>query len=220
MINVPAIELLDEALARLRAKRRTPSATYRLQLNRFFTFKDARAITDYLHALGVSDCYASPYFKASPDSLHGYDISDHNQLNPSIGTEKDYDAWIAEIHANGMGQVLDTVPNHMGIGQAKNAWWQDVLENGPSSVYATFFDIDWTPVKNQLENQVLLPILGDQYGRVLENQEFKLNYADGTFSINYWETRLPVAPRSYMLILRALLEHLTRIACRERREPR
>ncbi len=208
MINVPAIELLDEALARLRAKRRTPSATYRLQLNRFFTFKDARAITDYLHALGVSDCYASPYFKASPDSLHGYDISDHNQLNPSIGTEKDYDAWIAEIHANGMGQVLDTVPNHMGIGQAKNDWWRDVLENGPSSVYASYFDIDWTPVKNQLENQVLLPILGDQYGRVLENQEFKLTYNEGTFSINYWETHLPVAPRSYMLILRTLLETL------------
>ena len=97
----------------------------------WFTFSDARAIVPYLHALGVSDVYASPYFQASPDSLHGYDITDHNKLNTAIGSRADYDAWIAELHAHGMGQVLDFVPNHVGIADSRNQWWMDVLENGP-----------------------------------------------------------------------------------------
>jgi (1->4)-alpha-D-glucan 1-alpha-D-glucosylmutase len=204
-----ATGLLQEAQDVLRRRKQIPSATYRLQFNRTFTFQDARALAGYFQALGISHCYASPYFKARADSMHGYDIADHNALNPSIGDEADYNAWVAELHAHGLGQVLDTVPNHMGIGEQNNQWWQDVLENGPSSPYASFFDIDWTPIKPELENSVLLPILGDQYGRVLENQELRLAYADGAFTLHYWETTLPVAPRTYALVLQPVLEHLT-----------
>ncbi|PYJ29335.1 MAG: malto-oligosyltrehalose synthase, partial [Verrucomicrobia bacterium] len=110
---------------------RIPTCTYRLQFNRWFTFAQAREIVPYLHAVGVSDVYASPYFQASPDSLHGYDISDHSNLNAAIGSRADYDEWIAELHAHRMGQVLDFVPNHVGIADSCNRWWMDVLENGP-----------------------------------------------------------------------------------------
>jgi len=207
-MHVPAVEFLDEVIEGLRASRRIPSATYRLQLNKNFTFRQARALVPYLHALGISDAYASPYFMAGAESTHGYDIANHNELNPSIGSQEEYDAWIAELHAHGMGQVLDTVPNHMGIGEATNTWWLDVLESGPSSSYASFFDIDWTPIKSELENSVLLPILGDQYGHILEKQELKLRYADGAFFVDYWETHLPVAPRTYAQILAPLLEQV------------
>src|SRR5437016_4057244 len=119
---------------------RLPVATYRLQFNRSFTFDDARALVGYLHRLGVSDCYTSPYFKARSESTHGYDIADHNALNPAIGDERSYEAFVAVLHDHSMGQVLDIVPNHMGIGERGNTWWMDVLENGPSSLYAPFFD--------------------------------------------------------------------------------
>ncbi|PYL08236.1 MAG: malto-oligosyltrehalose synthase, partial [Verrucomicrobia bacterium] len=158
---------------------RIPVCTYRLQLNRRFTFAQAREIVPYLHALGVSDVYASPYFQASADSLHGYDITDHNKLNAAIGSRDKYDAWIAELHAHDMGQVLDFVPNHMGITEPLNTWWMDVLENGPSSPYAKYFDIDWRPLKSELHDRVLLPILGDQYGRVLERGELKVHFDSG-----------------------------------------
>src|ERR1041385_2659444 len=115
---------------------RIPSSTYRLQFNRQFTFGDARHIVPYLDALGISDCYASPYFQARAESLHGYDITDHNKLNAGIGSREEYDAWIADLHAHRMGQIVDFVPNHMGIGEPLNHWWMDVLENGPSSSYA------------------------------------------------------------------------------------
>ena len=153
---------------------RIPVSTYRLQFNRAFTFADAARIVPYLHALGVTDCYASSYLKAVPGSLHGYDIVDPTALNPEVGTEEDYRQFVRTLKQHGMGQILDVVPNHMGIGQSCNAWWQDVLENGPSSRYSTFFDIDWHPVKHELEDKVLLRILGDQYGTVLENQETPL----------------------------------------------
>ena len=126
---------------------RIPTSTYRLQFNRQFTFTHAREIVPYLDALGISDCYASPYFQARAESLHGYDITDHNKLNAAIGSRADYDAWIADLHAHGMGQIVDFVPNHMGIGEPLNLWWMDVLENGPSSIYAPWFDIDWKPPK-------------------------------------------------------------------------
>src|SRR5215475_15883820 len=139
---------------------RFPVATYRLQFNRSFTFADAQRRVGYLDALGVSDCYASPYFKAGVESTHGYDIADHNVLNPALGSEIEYAAFVAELRSHGMGQVLDIVPNHMGIGESTNTWWMDVLENGPSSLYAPYFDNDWQPVKAELENKELLPILG------------------------------------------------------------
>ena len=187
---------------------RIPSCTYRLQFNRKFTFAQAREIVPYLRKLGVSDAYASPYFQARQESLHGYDITDHNKLNAAIGSREEYDAWIAELHAHEMGQVLDFVPNHMGIGEPLNIWWQDVLENGPSSSYAPYFDIDWRPLKSDLHDKVLLPILGNQYGRVLERGEFKVRFDAGAFFICYYERELPIAPGTYRYILEVALENL------------
>lgn len=187
---------------------RIPTCTYRLQFNRWFTFSQAREIVSYLDALGVSDVYASPYFQASPDSLHGYDITDHNKLNAAIGSRADYDEWIAQLRAHSMGQVLDFVPNHVGIGESRNEWWMDVLENGPSSRYAPNFDIEWQPRKFDLRDKVLLPILGDQYGRVLERGELQVRFEEGTFYLLYGERRLPVAPGTYRYVLGIALQNL------------
>ncbi|MGH7180973.1 MAG: malto-oligosyltrehalose synthase, partial [Nitrospiraceae bacterium] len=180
---------------------RIPVSTYRIQLNRTCTFRDVEKLVPYLHDLGITDLYCSPYFTAVPGSLHGYDVVDPTTLNQEIGTEEDYRALIAQLHQRGMGQLLDVVSNHMGIARQLNNWWQDVLENGPSSSYASFFDIDWDPLKAELCDKVLLPILGDQYGVVLENQEFQLVYDDGRFIVHYYDHRLPVAPKPSALIL-------------------
>ncbi len=187
---------------------RIPTATYRLQFNRHFTFVQARQIVPYLHSLGVSDCYASPYFQAGAESLHGYDITDHNKLNAAVGTREEYDAWVAELHAHEMGQLLDFVPNHMGIAEPQNLWWADVLENGPSSPYAAYFDIDWQPLKSGLRDKVLIPILGDQYGRVLERGELKVHYDAGRFFLRYFEHEFPIAPGTYRHILQIALDRL------------
>ena len=187
---------------------RIPTCTYRLQFNRWFTFSQAREVVPYLDALGVSDVYASPYFQANPDSLHGYDITDHNKLNPAIGSREDYDAWIAELHAHSMGQVLDFVPNHVGIAEPLNEWWMDLLENGPSSRFAPYFDIDWQPLKSDLRDKVLLPILSDQYGRVLERGELQVRFEEGTFYLLYGERRLPIAPGTYRYVLEIALRNL------------
>jgi (1->4)-alpha-D-glucan 1-alpha-D-glucosylmutase len=187
---------------------RIPNATYRLQFNRQFTFTQAREIVPYLSALGISDCYASPYFQARAESLHGYDITDHNKLNAAIGSREQYDAWIADLHANGMGQIVDFVPNHMGIGEPLNQWWMDVLENGPSSRYAPYFDIQWKPLKSDLQDKVLLPILGDQYGRVLERGELQVGFDAGAFLLRYYDHEFPLAPGTYRHILEIALEKL------------
>ena len=187
---------------------RIPTATYRLQFNKNFTFRQAREIVTYLHHLGISDAYASPYFQAGAESLHGYDITDHNKFNAAIGSREDYDAWVAELHAHGMGQIADFVPNHMGINDSQNVWWQDVLENGTSSLYAPYFDIDWRPLKTDLHDKVLLPILGDQYGRVLERGELRVRFDDGSFSLTYFDHVFPIAPGTYRYILELALENL------------
>ncbi len=188
---------------------RIPNCTYRLQFNRWFTFTQARELVPYLHALGVTDAYASPYFQASADGLHGYDITDHNKLNPAIGSHEEYDAWIVELHARGMGQVVDFVPNHMGIREALNHWWMDLLENGPNSMYAPYFDIDWRPLKADLHGKVLLPILSDQYGRVLERGELQVRFDAGAFTLHYCDRVLPIAPGTYRYILEIALENLS-----------
>jgi len=188
-----------------------PIATYRLQFNKNFTFRQAREIVPYLDQLGISHAYASPYFQAGAESMHGYDITDHNKLNVAIGSREDYDAWIAELHSHGMGQIVDFVPNHMGINDPQNVWWQDVLENGPSSLYAPYFDIDWRPLKTDLHDKVLLPILGDQYGRVLERGELHVRFDAGSFSLNYFDHVFPIAPGTYRYILEIALENLAEL---------
>jgi malto-oligosyltrehalose synthase/4-alpha-glucanotransferase len=193
-----------------RAQSQIPLATYRLQFNKDFTFAQATEVVPYLHALGVSHCYASPFLKARAGSPHGYDIVDHNAVNPEIGTEQDLDRLLEALHAHGMGLIIDVVPNHMGVLGRDNAWWLDVLENGPASAYAAFFDIDWTPLKEELWGKVLLPVLGDHYGRVLENGELRLDFdaARAQFSVRYNEHRFPIDPREYPRILERGIERL------------
>ena len=189
---------------------RIPLSTYRLQFNAHFRFSDAREIVPYLHRLGISDIYASPYFKARAGSLHGYDILDQNSLNPEIGSEDEYEALVGELKRWDMGQILDIVPNHMCIEGQGNAFWMDVLENGPSSTSASFFDIDWHPVKKELENKILIPILGDQYGTVLENGDLRLSFEEGSFFVYYHDHKLPVIPKTYSNILTLGIEDLER----------
>ena len=180
---------------------RIPVATYRVQFNGNFRFADAAAIIPYLSGLGISDFYASPYLAARPGSLHGYDITDPTRINPEIGTQQEYDLFIDALKSQGMGQLLDIVPNHMCITGGENSYWMDVMENGPSSSCAAFFDIDWDPVKDELLNKVLLPFLGDQYGNVLENGEIRLVFEEGSFFVGFYDHRLPVLPETYRDIL-------------------
>jgi (1->4)-alpha-D-glucan 1-alpha-D-glucosylmutase len=187
---------------------RIPSSSYRLQLNSQFTFKQAVGLVEYLYDLGISDCYISPLLASRAGSLHGYDITDHSRLNPEIGDEAEFAGFAQLLKDRRMGLILDVVPNHMCIAYGANQWWNDVLENGPSSPFARFFDIDWLPPKPDLAEKVLLPMLGEQYGRALENQELRLAYDRGSFLIRYYETRLPIAPRTYTHILEPLLEEL------------
>jgi (1->4)-alpha-D-glucan 1-alpha-D-glucosylmutase len=179
-----------------------PRATYRLQFHRDFGFGDARRIVPYLAALGVSHLYASPLTMARPGSLHGYDVIDFNRLNPELGDEAAFDALIAELHAHDMALVLDFVPNHMGVG-SDNPWWLDVLEWGRHSPYATFFDIDWEASARGVRGKVTLPVLGDQYGKVLEAGELKLQFdaAEGTFFAAYFAERFPITVRRYPQLL-------------------
>jgi (1->4)-alpha-D-glucan 1-alpha-D-glucosylmutase len=197
-----------ELLAELARQRHTPVATYRLQFNAAFTFDQARELVPYLHALGISDCYASPYLKARQGSAHGYDVTDFQALNPEVGSASAYETYVETLQQYGMGQLLDMVPNHMGVLASDNAWWRDVLEHGPASAYAGFFDIDWQPPKAMLHNKVLLPVLGAAYGVVLDNQELCLTYAAGQFEVHYYEHRLPITPCSTAAIWRACVEEL------------
>ncbi len=204
-IGLPAVENKELAacLERLCAAKqsRRPISTYRFQFNANFRFQDARQLLPYLHAVGVSHCYASPILQARSGSQHGYDITDHNLLNPEIGTWQDFTDFVQELKSLGMGLILDTVPNHMGIGHGTNPWWQDVLENGHASIYADYFDIDWNPLKMELRGKVLLPVLGDSYGEELEAGHLHVNFEDGAFFVSYYDKRFPLDPRSYPMIL-------------------
>lgn len=190
-----------------------PRATYRLQLHRGFTFRDALALVPYLAELGISHLYLSPLSEARPGSTHGYDIVNHNRLNPEIGSEAEFRALSAALRERGMGLVVDIVPNHMGIGNG-NAWWMDVLEWGEASPHAGYFDINWQDGRPDLKGRVLLPVLGDQYGAVLTSGEIELRFDadEGRFSFWYWEHRFPVSPLSYRRILAAGGEALAGLA--------
>lgn len=201
-------QLLDAAL-RAAEHLVLPAATYRLQFNQFFTFADATRIAPYLHSLGITHAYASPYLLAPPGSGHGYDVINHQLLNPEVGSPEQFDLWVQALHANGLGHILDFVPNHMGVATDANPWWQDVLENGPSSAYASYFDIDWFPLKPDLTNKVLLPVLGGQFGTVLENQELILEFDQGSFYLRYYARRFPITPSSYSRILGQRSDELT-----------
>ncbi len=207
--RLPTAHAVETLAREVLAGKVVPRATYRVQLHAGFTFDDARAVVPYLSDLGISHVYASPFLQANPGSTHGYDVVDYNRLNPEIGDESSLDALVSALREHGMGLVVDFVPNHMGIGRGANPWWQDVLENGLSSVYSAFFDIDWEPLKPELQGQVLLPVLGDQYGVVLERGELHLVYRAGEFAVHYFQLPLPISPPGYPLIL---ADVVTRVA--------
>jgi len=169
---------------------RVPDATYRLQFHKGFRFADAIRLVPYLARLGISHLYASPFLKARPGSMHGYDVIDHNAVNPEIGTEAELRKLIDTLREHGMGLVPDLVPNHMGVLHADNAWWLDVLEKGRASPYARTFDIDWS------RGKLLLPVLGKHYGEALEAGELKLENKGGRWSVRYYDHRFPLNAKS------------------------
>jgi len=180
---------------------KAPLSTYRVQLRPEFGFDEAAAVAGYLADLGVSHLYSSPYLQAAAGSTHGYDVVDPSRVNEELGGAEGHARLLAALGEAGLGQVLDVVPNHMAITERGNVWWWDVLENGPSSRYAAYFDVDWDPPQARLRNTVLLPILGDHYGRVLEAGELRLVRRRGRFEIHYFDHRMPVAPDSLSTLL-------------------
>jgi isoamylase len=183
-------------------------ATYRLQLNGGFTLEQARGVVDYLSELGVSDLYLSPIMRAAMGSSHGYDVVSHSELNPELGGEGALDALSRALREREMGLLLDWVPNHMGVAAGQNRFWDDVLENGRSSLCADFFDIDWQPVRQDLHDRVLLPLLGDQYGNVLEQGQLSIVWEQDDFKLAYFEHRLPLGPKSLLPIFELALSVL------------
>jgi (1->4)-alpha-D-glucan 1-alpha-D-glucosylmutase len=195
---------------------RIPRATYRLQLHRDFGFDAAAAIVPYLARLGISHVYCSPIQRARAGSMHGYDVVAHDQINPELGGAEGFERFTRTLHAQGLGLLLDMVPNHMGVFGADNGWWMDVLEHGPASVYAQHFDIDWEPLNPELRGKVLLPVLGVPYGEALAEGALVLHFerGEGTargeagFALRYYEHRFPIAPRSHATVLARAAERL------------
>jgi (1->4)-alpha-D-glucan 1-alpha-D-glucosylmutase len=186
------------------SRRRIPGATYRWQFNGDFTFQHACEAVDYLRELRITDLYASPLFQAGPQSTHGYDICGFDQFNPSLGGSDGFDRLAARLRELDLGLVLDMVPNHMG-NDLSNRWWIDVLEHGRASPFASFFDIDWRPRNSDMSDQILLPTLGDHYGKVLESGQLELVFNDGAFAIAYFDRQFPVASHSYQELLEAVV---------------
>ncbi len=175
--------------------RRVPQSTYRLQLHAGFTFDDAIGVMEYLRDLGISHVYSSPYLQAARGSMHGYNVVDHHQVNKELGGEEGFKRFCARLGDLGMGQVLDIVPNHMATGPENRCLW-DVLENGPSSRYASWFDIDWNSDEVKLQGKMLIPVLGDQYGRELSAKRIQIEHRCDQFCIRYFDNTFPMAPRS------------------------
>ncbi|HEX4005755.1 MAG TPA: malto-oligosyltrehalose synthase [Acidobacteriaceae bacterium] len=182
-----------------RAPARVPLSTYRLQFHAGFTFANAEAVLPYLRELGIGDCYASPIFEARPGSLHGYDVTRHDRLNPELGGDHGFARFSSRLRELGMGLLLDIVPNHMGVGN-DSVWWQDVLQNGRASHYADYFDIDWNPLNPDMKDKLLLPILGRQYGEELEAKRIQVAAIEGNLRIRYFDHLIPITPRTIAVI--------------------
>ena len=190
------------------ATRAAPLATYRLQLSSKLTLADARKLVPYLQTLGISHVYASPLLTARAGSTHGYDVVDHGRIDPALGGDDDLVALGGALAERGMGLVVDVVPNHMCISDARNVRWRDLLENGTGSVWTDFFDIDWGPPKAELAGKVLLPILGEQFGRELESGGLRVELDDGVFRLRRGDDLLPLTPPSWHLLLEPLWQRV------------
>ncbi|MBE9136721.1 malto-oligosyltrehalose synthase [Nodosilinea sp. LEGE 07088] len=188
---------------------RIPTATYRLQFNPAFGFEAAQGIVDYLQALGVSDIYASPIFKARAGSTHGYDVVDPTQINPELGGPAAFDALIETVQHHGLGWLQDIVPNHMAY-DSENPFLIDILEHGPYSEYSDFFDVEWEHPFDDFKGKLLTPLLGDFYGRCLERGELTLDYDEDGLTINYYSLWIPLRIESYAGFLNHDLDRLAR----------
>jgi (1->4)-alpha-D-glucan 1-alpha-D-glucosylmutase len=177
------------------AKLRIPVATYRIQFSRDFRFTDARDLVPYLHQLGITDLYSSPRFRPRRGSSHGYDVTSEERVNPDLGTEAEFDDMVTRLEAYDLGLLLDIVPNHMAASH-ENAWWMDVLEHGPASRYADYFDIDWHPQITKAaflqDGKVLVPVLGEMYGDALRSGRLMLSLEESGFVLEYFERRFPI----------------------------
>jgi len=171
-------------------------ATYRVQFGPGFTFDDAANMAGYLSRLGISHLYCSPFLRAATASSAGYDVVDYARLDDRLGGDAGYGRLTEGLKAAGLGQILDIVPNHMALAGPDNAWWWDVLENGPASRYAGYFDIDWDPPERKLTATVLMPVLADRYGRVLEAGQLKVARKGAAFVVTYGEQETPLSPRT------------------------
>jgi len=180
---------------------RIPTATYRVQLHANFGFRDAAQIVGYLKRLGISDLYVSPIFEAAPGSTHGYDVLNHDRLNPELGGDEGFQVLTEALQAHGLGLIVDFVPNHMGVGCDGNRAWEDVLEHGQASERANFFDIDWQPPKETLAHKLLLPILPEQYGLALERGYFTLEFDGQQLRLKAGDRHLPLRPQSIGSVL-------------------
>jgi (1->4)-alpha-D-glucan 1-alpha-D-glucosylmutase len=178
-----------------------PRSTYRLQLHAQFDFDAASGIAEYLRDLGVSHVYCSPILQAAPGSTHGYDVVDCHRVNEELGGERGRLHLLSTLRLCGLGQVLDIVPNHMAITGSLNSWWWDTLENGTFSRYAPYFDIEWNAPEERLRNKILLPILEDHSGRVIEAGKLTLKRTEGSFVLRYHNHTFPVAPESVSELL-------------------
>lgn len=200
--DVELVPLIERALEVARTQATFPESTYRLQLHKDFDFKAATEIVPYLAKLGVTHVYASPYLKARPGSMHGYDVIDHSEINPELGGEQGFEAWATAMKNAGLSHIVDVVPNHVGVGTNDNPWWNDVLENGPASVYASYFDIAWqSSPRPELHDRVLLPVLGRPYAAELEEGKLRVGFEGGAFYVAYHERKFPLSPRTYAWIL-------------------
>jgi (1->4)-alpha-D-glucan 1-alpha-D-glucosylmutase len=187
---------------------RLPASTYRVQLTKELTFRHALELVDYWDQLGITDVYLSPFLEARPGSSHGYDVVDPRKINPEIGNEADLGALHEALAARHMGMLVDVVPNHLCVTTNDNPWWNDVLACGPRSPYARTFDIDWRPPKPELRDKVLLPVLGDQYGKVLESGDLRIGESEGALSVHYGDRRFPISPASAATLLAGALARL------------
>jgi len=178
-----------------------PVATYRIQMRPEFGFDQITDIVPYLHDLGISHVYTSPYLQAAAGSTHGYDIVDPTQVNAELGGTQAHARMCATIQTAGLGHMIDVVPNHMAVAGQQNLWWWDMLKNGSSSRFAQFFDVDWHNGANRWPGKILLPVLGDHYGCILENGELRLTYEDGECALHYHDHVFPLAPPAAAEIL-------------------
>ncbi len=194
---------------------RIPLSTYRLQLGADLTLDQAHDLLSYLQNLGISDLYLSPLFRARAESSHGYDVVDHGTIDPAIGDLSAFERLAEAARHAGMGILLDVVPNHMGINDPGNAWWLDVLENGEGSYFADFFDIEWHPPAAALQDKILLPFLGEPFGRVLESGELRVVYEKGRLQVAYGQRRFPLAPPSWPVVLELAIGQTSELGDRD-----